>query len=247
MHSTRPLVQFLGLTFDMSVVLTSTVAALIVLILVHLCTKNITEKKPGKMQNLMEWVINFVEDIMVNCIGSKQNFFVLSAGVGLLLYIFVANVLGLPFAIIAGEEHATWWKSPTADAHVTMTLAIMLIVYTHFIHIKMHGFKRYFKSFFKPFKALFIINLIEQFATTLTLGLRLFGNIYAGEVMLAILAGAVTNGFDSGLLTGVGAGLLTAFPMIIWQAFCLFIAGIQAYIFVTLFMVYIGQRVNEAH
>lgn len=122
----------------------------------------------------------------------------------------------------------------------------MMIVYTHFIDIRLNGFKSYLKSFFKPFKALFVINILEQFATTLTLGLRLFGNIYAGEVMLAILAGAVTNGFNSGWITGIGAGLLTAFPMIIWQAFCLFIGGIQAYIFVTLFMVYIGQRLNEA-
>jgi len=246
MHSTRPLVQFFGLTFDLSIILSSTVAALIVLIFVYACTRHITEKKPGKMQNLIEWIIGFVQNIMINSMGTKDNYFILVAGVGLLLYLFVANILGIPFAIIAGEHDISWWKSPTADAHVTLTMAIMMIVYTHFIDIRLHGFKKYLLSFFKPFKALFVINILEQFATTLTLGLRLFGNIYAGEVMLAILAGAVTNGFDSGWLTGMGAGLLTAFPMIIWQAFCLFIGAIQAYIFVTLFMVYTGQRVNEA-
>lgn len=246
MHSTRPLVQIFGMTFDLSIILTSTISALIVLIFVYICTRYITEKKPGKLQNLMEWIIDFVENIMINSIGSKENFFILSAGVGLILYLFVANILGIPFSIIAGEEHATWWKSPTADAHVTLTLAIMMIVYTHFIAIRLHGFKNYLLSFFKPFKALFVINILEQVATTLTLGLRLFGNIYAGEVMLAILAGAVTKGFNAGWFTGLGAGLLTAAPMMIWQAFCLFIGGIQAYIFVTLFMVYIGQRVNEA-
>lgn len=246
MHSTRPLVQMFGLTFDLSIILTSTAAALIVLIFVYACTRNITTKTPGKMQNLIEWIIDFVKNIMINSMGSKDNYFVLAAGVGLLLYLLIANMLGIPFAIIAGENHASWWKSPTADAHVTLTMAIMLIAYTHFIDIRQNGFKKYLLSFFKPFKALFVINILEQFATTLTLGLRLFGNIYAGEVMLAILAGAVTNGFHSGLLTGISAGLLTAFPMIIWQAFCLFIGAIQAYIFVTLFMVYIGQRLNEA-
>jgi F-type H+-transporting ATPase subunit a len=117
-----------------------------------------------------------------------------------------------------------------------MTLAIMIIAYTHFIDIRLHGLKHYLLSFFQPFKALFAINILEQFATTLTLGLRLFGNIYAGEVMLALLAGAVTHGF--------AVASLAAIPMLIWQAFCVFIGAIQAYIFVTLTMVYIAHRLT---
>jgi F-type H+-transporting ATPase subunit a len=246
MHITRPLVQIFGLTFDLSIILTSTTAALVVLVFAYLCTRQVTTKKPGKMQNLLEWVIEFIQNIMMNSMGRKDNLFILAGGVGLILYLFIANTLGVPFSFIAGEDQATWWKSPTADAHVTMTLAIMMIVYTHFIHIRLHGFKNYFLSFFKPFKALFPINILEQFCTTLTLGLRLFGNIYAGEVMLGILAAAAWKGFQSGIFIGIGTGLLAAIPMMIWQVFCLFIGGIQAYIFVTLFMVYIGQRVNEA-
>jgi F-type H+-transporting ATPase subunit a len=246
MHSTRPLVQLFGLTFDLSIILTSTLAALGVLLIVFVCTRKITKNKPGKLQNLMEWLMEFVQGIMENSMGSQKNFFILSAGIGLMLYLFIANIMGIPFSVIAGEDHAVWWKSPTADAHVTMTMAIMLIVYTHFIAIRTHGFKKFILSFFKPFKPLVVINILEQIATTLTLGLRLFGNIYAGEVMLVILMGAITKGFDSGLFTGIGAGLLTAAPVLIWQAFCLFIGAIQAYIFVTLFMVYIGIRVKEA-
>ncbi|WP_244906741.1 F0F1 ATP synthase subunit A [Neobacillus soli] len=70
---------------------------------------------------------------------------------------------------VAGSGHTTWWKSPTADAHVPMTLAIMMIVYTHFISIRIYGFKKYVISFFKPFKPLVVINVIEQFCTRLTL------------------------------------------------------------------------------
>jgi F-type H+-transporting ATPase subunit a len=68
------------------------------------------------------------------------------------------------------------------------------------------------------------------------LGLRLFGNIYAGEVMLAFLASAVTQGFFVAVLASI--------PMLIWQAFCIFIGVIQAYIFVTLTMVYIAHRLT---
>lgn len=78
--------------------------------------------------------------------------------------------MGVPFSLTIGENHTLWWKSPIADAHVTMTLAIMMIVYSHFIAIRLYGFKKYFKSFLKPFKPFVIINVIEQLATTLTLG-----------------------------------------------------------------------------
>ena len=237
MEHTRPQVVFFNLTFDLSIILTTTIAALLVFTIAYLCTRTLTEGTPKKWQNFMEWILDFVKDIMNNSMGSTNNLFVLSTGISLLMYLFIANLLGVPFSIITIEQHpVTWWRSPTADAHVTLTLAIMIIAYTHFIDIRLHGFKHFLLSFFKPFKALFAINILEQFATTLTLGLRLFGNIYAGEVMLALLAGAVTQGFT--------VAILAALPMLIWQAFCVFIGAIQAYIFVTLTMVYIGHRLT---
>lgn len=237
MHYTRPLVTWFNLTFDLSIVLTSTIASIIVFFIAILSVRNLTIKTPKMWQNFMEWIIEFVQNIMQTTIGRADNLFILSTGVALLMFIFIANLLGLPFSYVTGtNEHISWWKSPTADAHVPMTLAIMMMAYTHFIDIRMHGFKHYFLGYFKPFKFLFIINILEQFCTTLTLGLRLFGNIYAGEIMLSILAGSINNG----LLPAV----LASIPMIIWQGFCIFIGGIQAYIFVTLTMVYIAHRLT---
>jgi F-type H+-transporting ATPase subunit a len=237
MEHARPQVVLFNLTFDLSIILTTTISALLVFIIAYVCTRNLTERTPKKLQNFMEWIMDFVKDIMNNSMGPSTNLFILSTGVSLLMYLFIANLLGVPFSVITIEEHPiSWWRSPTADAHVTMTLAIMIIAYTHFIDIRLHGFKHFFLSFFRPFKALFAINILEQFATTLTLGLRLFGNIYAGEVMLALLAGAVTH--------GLAVASLAALPMLIWQAFCVFIGAIQAYIFVTLTMVYIGHRLT---
>ncbi|MEH7492873.1 F0F1 ATP synthase subunit A [Neobacillus niacini] len=237
MDHTRPQVVFLNLTFDLSIILTTTIAALLVFTIAYFATRNLTEGSPRKWQNFMEWILDFVSDIINNSMGHNNNLFILSTGISLLMYLFIANLLGVPFSITTSEEHpVSWWRSPTADAHVTMTLAIMIIAYTHFIDIRLNGFKHYVLSFFKPFKALFAINILEQFATTLTLGLRLFGNIYAGEVMLALLAGTVTQGFVS--------ASLAVLPMLIWQAFCVFIGAIQAYIFVTLTMVYIAHRLT---
>lgn len=228
---------WLNLTFDLSIILTTTIAAFIVFLIAYLFTRNLTLSTPRKWQNIMEWILEFVKNIMTDSIGISNNLFILSTGVSLLMYLFVANLLGVPFSIVTNGHHpVAWWKSPTADAHVSMTLAIMIIVYTHFLDIRLHGFKHFFLSFFKPFKFLFPINAVEQLATTLTLGLRLFGNIYAGEVLLTLLASAVSQGFVIAVLASV--------PMLLWQAFCIFIGAIQAYIFVTLTMVYIGHRLT---
>ena len=237
MEHSRPQIVLFYLTFDLSIILTTTIAAIIVFLTAYFCTRNPSISTKNKWQNFMEWIVEFVQDIMQNSIGLTNNLFILSTGVTLLMYLFIANLLGVPFAIVTTGDHpVSWWRSPTADAHVTMTLAIMIIAYTHFIDIRLNGFKHYFVSFFKPFKALFVINIIEQFSTTLTLGLRLYGNVFAGEVMLGLLAAAINNGI---LFAAFASG-----PMLIWQAFCIFIGTIQAYIFVTLTMVYIGHRIT---
>jgi F-type H+-transporting ATPase subunit a len=239
MEHSRPQVVWFHLTFDLSIILTTTVAAILAFLLAYLCTRNLSMSTKNKWQNFMEWIVEFVQDIIQISIGPgfTTNLFILTTGVTLLMYLFIANLLGVPFAIVTTGDHpVSWWRSPTADAHVTMTLAIMIIAYTHFIDIRLNGFKHYLTSFFKPIKALFVINVIEQFSTTLTLGIRLFGNIFAGEVMLGLLAATINKGILFATFASV--------PMLIWQVFCIFIGAIQAYIFVTLTMVYIGHHIT---
>lgn len=233
----KPLVQWLSLTFDLSIVLTTTATALIVFMFVFFTTRSLTSNIPNSRQNVMEWIVEFIQNIMRNTIGSSQNRFTLSCGIVLILYIFTANILGLPFTIIAGEDHIVWWKSPTSDAHVTITMALMMVVYSHYNDIRSFGIKHYLVGYFKPFKALFLTNIMEQFSNTITLGLRLFGNIYAKEVMLLLLIGSINK--------GIFIGILAAFPLLLWLAFGLFIGAIQAYIFVTLTMVYVSLRMHH--
>ena len=237
MHHSSPLVQWFSLTFDLSIVLTTTVASLLVFLFVYFTTRTVTTKIPTNRQNVIEWIVEFVQNIMRNTIGSSRNMFTLSCGITLLLYIFTANILGLPFTIIAGEDHAIWWKSPTSDAHVPITLAIMMIVYSHYNDIRTLGFKHYITGYVKPFKALLPTNIMEQFSNTLTLGLRLFGNMYAKEIMLLLLIGSIKK--------GIFVGILAAVPLLIWLAFGLFIGALQAYIFVTLTMVYVSLRLQH--
>ncbi len=234
------LVEFLGLTFDLSSVIMSTVAALIVFVIAVTATRAMSLRPKG-MQNFLEWVLDFVKNIINSTMDWQTGGRFLTLGVTILMYIFVSNMLGLPFMISThgAEGHLTWWKSPTSDPAITLTLAVMVVALTHYYGVKMKGGSEYVKGFFQPMSFMFPLKIIEEFANTLTLGLRLFGNIYAGEILLALLAGLGTS--------GVGGALGGALPMLAWLGFSVFVGAIQAFIFTMLTMVYMAHKVSHDH
>jgi F-type H+-transporting ATPase subunit a len=237
MHE-EPIVEFMGLYFNLSNILMITIACLIVFILAILSTKKLAMKPTG-MQNFMEWIMDFVKGIINSTMDWKDGGRFHILGITLIMYIFVSNMLGLPLLVDINGHH--WWKSPTSDPIVTMTLSVMIVVLTHFYGVKLKGPKEYVKgSFFSPMAFLFPIKIIEEFANTLTLGLRLYGNIYAGELLLTLLTG--------GLAHVNAIGFVAAMPVtIIWQGFSLFIGTIQAYVFTMLTMVYMAHKVSHDH
>jgi F-type H+-transporting ATPase subunit a len=236
LHHEAPIVTFLGLQFNLANILTITVASVIVLLIAILSTRKLAMKPTG-IQNFMEWVMDFVKNIINSTMDWKDGgrFHVL--GITIIMYIFVANMLGLPFSVVV--DGVLWWKSPTADPAVTLTLATLVVGLSHYYGVKLKGAKAYGKEFFKPFWFMFPIKIIEEFANTLTLGLRLYGNIYAGEILLGLLA--------AGLATGVGGTIAAVIPMLAWQGFSVFIGAIQSFIFCMLTMVYLAHKVSSDH
>lgn len=227
---------FLGLTFNMSNVLMLFITCLIVFLIAIAATRRL-EVKPTGMQNFMEWIMDFVKGIIKNNMDWKTGGQFHILGITLIMFVFVANVVGLPFNIVWDNE--LWWKSPTADPTVTMTLAVMIVTMTHFFGIKLLGLKGYGKTYIQPLPFLAPLNIIEEFANTLTLGLRLYGNIYAGEILIGLLAA-----LGSSSILGFAGALL---PALAWQGFSLFIGAIQAFIFVMLTMVYMAHKVSTDH
>ncbi|WP_045518707.1 F0F1 ATP synthase subunit A [Neobacillus niacini] len=236
MHHEAPIVKFLGLHFNLANILMITVASAIVFLLAVLSTRKLAMKPTG-MQNFMEWVMDFVKNIINSTMDWKDGGRFHILGITIIMYIFVSNVLGLPFSVVV--DGVLWWKSPTADPAVTLTLATLIVGLSHFYGVKMRGAGAYGREFFKPFWFMFPIKIIEEFANTLTLGLRLYGNIYAGEILLSLLA--------AGLATGVGGTIAAALPMLVWQGFSLFVGAIQSFIFCMLTMVYLAHKVSSDH
>jgi F-type H+-transporting ATPase subunit a len=243
MEHIAPVVHIGGIKFDLAAILMIVLTSLIVMILASLSVRKLSVDKPGKLQNFMEWVVEFVSNIIGMATDFKKGRVYIGLGLTLIIYIFIGNILGLPFGIVTeahgpvsifglnldmqGHEaaHFSWWKSPTADANVTLALALTVIGLSHVQGIR-HNRKHYLKHYFQPWPVFFPINVIETLSKPLTLGLRLYGNIFAGEVMIGVI---------------LKLGIVGIPALILWQGFSTFVGAIQAFVFTMLTMVYIGQ------
>ncbi|WP_181346772.1 F0F1 ATP synthase subunit A [Thalassobacillus sp. CUG 92003] len=224
------------LSVNLANVLMMFVASVIVFFLAVAATRNM-QRKPRGYQNFIEWVIDFIKGIIGSNMNWRTGRLFLPLGLTLFVYIFVANMLGV--ITMGAVGHNLWWKSPTADPGITLTLAILVVILSHYYGIKLKGAKEYGKDFFRPLPFLFPFKILEEFANTLTLGLRLYGNIFAGEILLTLLAGLAVS--------SVGGFFGAAIPMLAWQGFSTFIGFIQAFIFTMLTMVYISHKVSSDH
>lgn len=233
-HESKVL-EFMGIGFSVNIMISVAATVLIVFLFCYICTRRLSVR-PRKAQVVMEYLVDFVKNIISSSLDWEkgEQFFLL--GFTLFLFVWVANVLGL--ALILNIDGYSYWKSPTASPVVTLALALMVILMTQYFGVKEQGFKEYFlNSYIRPVWPLMPIKVLEEFTNTLTLALRLYGNIYAGEILLGLIA---SLGNAKGPLTWI-VGL----PLqIVWQGFSVFIGSIQAFVFTTLTMVYLSHKVE---
>lgn len=234
MDDKYPIISVLGIRFNLANCLSVLLSAAIVFAIVYFLSRKIA-LKPTKRQNVLEWLIDFTNGIVKSAMpGQGGQQFYLFAFV-MFLFVFISNQLGLIFQLKVDD--VTWVKSPTANPIITMSLAMIVLVIAHYFSVERLGFGNYLKSYIKPVGFFLPINIIEQFTNFLTLSLRLYGNIFAGEVLLNLL---VKMAFSHGIPTM----LVTAPIQMVWQGFSVFIGSIQAFVFVTLSMVYISEKVE---
>ena len=236
MEHESPILYLFGLSFNVTNMLTTVMACVIVFLVAFICTRNMKLKPTGK-QNFIEWVVDFVRNIISSSMSKEQGDKFGLLGFTLIMFVFVSNMMGLPLMLTIDDYQM--WKSPTADPVITLTLAAMVIVMTHYFGVQEQGVKNYFmNSFVRPVPFLFPIKIFEEFTNTLTLALRLYGNIYAGEILLGLIASLAQS---KGIFTWiVGIPLEMA-----WQGFSIFIGAIQAFVFTTLTMVYLSHKVEH--
>ncbi len=181
------------------------------------------EMVPERGQNFFETVLTGIEDFMVGITGEEGRFlFPLIASLG--IFILCSNYLGM----IPG------FYAPTANLNTTLAPAIIVVALTHIIGVKFHGIK-YIKHFMGPMiwltPLMFPIEVITHLLRVVSLSVRLFGNIFGEELVLAILF----------VLAGI---YLAPLPMMVLG---LFTGFIQAFIFCVLSIMYFAGAMEEAH
>ncbi|AXF57957.1 F0F1 ATP synthase subunit A [Salicibibacter kimchii] len=215
----------------------STIAAIIVATFSIIGARKLAMRPTG-LQNFIEWVMDFSRYIITSNMAWDKGGRFIALAYTLLFYIFVANMLGIPFELATDTDHYVLWNSPTSDPVLTLTMAGFVIILTHIYGFKIRGAKEYFADYFRPSPILFPFKIIEEVSNFLTLGLRLFGNIFAKElvtIMIVTLAFAAPLGF-----------FLAWIPLAPWLAFSIFLGALQAFIFAMLSMVYMAHKV-ESH
>lgn len=228
--------KFMGLNFDLTGIIGSTLMALAVFLICLWLARKI-EMKPNKRQNIFEYLLDFTNGIVKDNVSDvdAQKHLSLYAFV-LFLFIWFMNQLGMFMEVKVDDW--VFIKSPTADPVATMSFAMMTLLLSFTFGVQRFGFGGYLKNYTQPVGFMLPINIIEEFTNFLTLSLRLYGNIYAGEVLLTLIGNDLAH-------AGGSFTLILAAPLaMIWQGFSVFIGSIQAYVFVTLSMVYIGKKVT---
>lgn len=229
-------VEFMGIGFDLNIIVSLIGTCALVLLFCYICTRKLSVR-PGKAQLVIEYIADFVKNMISSSMDWKvgEQFYLL--GFTLFLFIWVANMVGLVLILNIGGF--SYWKSPTASPVVTLALSLLIILMTHYFGVREQGFKNYFlNSYIRPVPALFPIKILEEFTNTLTLALRLYGNVYAGEILLVLIASLANL---AGPLTWI-----VGIPLqMVWQGFSIFIGSIQAFVFTTLTMVYLSHKIEH--
>jgi len=239
---------------NIDTVVFSLAMGLVTILIMALVARRVTSGVPGRWQAALEIIVDMV-DSQAKAIVHGDRSFIAPLALTVFIWVFFMNALDLlPVDLLpmiwqkaSGEPHALLRIVPTADLNGTlgMSMGVLLLMFWYNIKIKGIGgfihelFTAPFgnKIFLYPFNLL--LNIIEFAAKSISLGMRLFGNMYAGELifMLIALLGATATWWGFGMHLFVGT---------IWAIFHILIIILQAFIFMMLTLVYIGQA-HEGH
>ena len=216
-----------------------------------LATKRATAGVPGGLQNAVEMIVDFIDDT-VSSIFQHKNDLIAPMALTIFVWVFLMNLMDLVPVDLVPQGAALlgihYMKIvPSTDPNITLGMALAVFLLILYYSIKVKGLGGFLKELLcHPFPWYFApVNLVLEGVTLLakpvSLGLRLFGNLYAGEMIFILIALM----FSAGLVLGIFGGVLQW----AWAVFHVLIITLQAFIFAVLTVVYLAQAhdVEEEH
>lgn len=227
------------------------------LYLFYRVSKKATSGVPGKLQCAVEMLVEWVHSLVKDNFHGKADF-IAPLGLTVFVWVFLMNAIDLvpvdylpQFAHMLGLNYLR--AVPTADINITFGLSIavffLIIIYT----VKSKGFSGLVKEYtLHPFNhplfipVNFILETITLVAKPISLALRLFGNLYAGELIFILIAVTysadyLTASFSDYLVAVLGVGM-----HLVWAIFHILVVALQAFIFMMLTVIYISIAYNKA-
>ena len=257
---------------DMSVinydsVVVSVLVGFLGIFIFWLAARKATSGVPGRFQGAVEMMVEMVDNqAKANIHNAESRKFIAPLALTVFVWIFLMNAIDLlPVDLLpvlwqgaTGDSHAYLRVVPTADLSTTLGLSTAVLILCLYYSVKIKGMGGWahelvtapFGTSKNPVYALIlgVVNLlmqvIEYVAKTVSHGMRLFGNMYAGELvfmLIALMGGAAAMSL-SGVLLPVGHIIAGS----IWAIFHILIITLQAFIFMMLTLIYLGQA-HEAH
>ncbi len=225
----------------------SIVLGILFLVVFRMVAVRVTSGTPGALQNFIEWIVDFIEDNVRGSFSGKND---LIAPMALTLFVWVLlmNLMDLvpvdwipELAKLLGIEYMK--VVPTTDPNITFSLALSVFVLMIYFNIKIKGLGGFLGELtLQPFgKYMMPVNLflegISLLAKPLSHALRLFGNLYAGEMIFILIALLYSTGWVLGIMGG--------FLQWAWAVFHVLIVLLQAFIFMVLTIVYMDMAHHE--
>ena len=227
--------EWFGMTFNLDTIIGTSVAGLIVLALAFFLRYKLTRDKPNTVQLYWETLTVQMRGQIESAMGMKIGYFVLPLAVALFTYILVANWLSIIPSQYGTADGGVgeWLKPPASDVNFVYPLALLVFCWYHAAGFKRRGLIGYPVKLVKGHSiAIAPVNIIEEIAKPVSLALRLFGNLFAGGIMIALIASLIP-------VWAMWA------PNALWKSFDLFVGLIQAFIFALLTILYFGQAMES--
>ncbi|SIS14215.1 F-type H+-transporting ATPase subunit a [Aquipseudomonas alcaligenes] len=233
---------------------------LVFILLFRMAAKRATSGQPGALQNFVEVLVEFVDGSVKDTFHGR-NALIAPLALTIFVWIFLMNLMDLVpvdflpvlAAKITGNEHLFFRVVPTTDPNATLGLALSVFALIVFYSIKVKGIGGFLGELtLHPFSSsnifvqilLIPVNFLLEFVTLIakpiSLALRLFGNMYAGELIFILIA--VMFGSGLFLLSTLGVALNWA-----WAVFHILIITLQAFIFMMLTIVYLSMAHEDNH
>jgi F-type H+-transporting ATPase subunit a len=226
-------VNVFGLSFDADTIWSTLIACAAVFALGLYLRRHLTSGVPNKVQLFWEVLVGWVSDQVEVGLGPRYRH-VVPLAVTIFMLVLAANWIEI---FPAFWHNTDYLPSPSADVNLTYALGATVFVLTNGASIRAKGFGGYIKSFFAPPRWLAPIRALEELMKPVTLALRLFGNLFSGGIMVALLLAIPIYFFPATIVFSV-----------VWKMFDLFIGIIQAFIFALLTILYYQFAVaKEGH